>query len=282
MRADLKTYEHLVKNESTARKYLLGFCWKNQQRFCPRCRSRSFTKLGDGRRRCKRCGYLYHDFSGRWINLSRLAPDQWLRVVKLFELELPASAIARQAGIAYNTAHRAVTVLRMAILAHGEDAPSLLPIMMGRGGPLSGGGRQGSDGSWEDPVFGLTFRDGGVMVNVIQGCKAEDLLGSAAEKGRHGNVLCAERFEAYDSILYSGFNRLAVGHGKNYPGDRGHVNGLEGFWSFAKERLMRHHGISGRYFPLYLKELEFRYNHRQQALFDQLCRFLCGFVPSSE
>jgi len=203
-------------------------------------------------------------------------------VVKLFELELPASAIARQAGIAYNTAHRAVTVLRMAILAHGEDAPSLLPIMMGRGGPLSWGGRQGSDGSWEDPVFGLTFRDGGVMVNVIQGCKAEDLLGSAAEKGRHGNVLCAERFEAYDSILYSGFNRLAVGHGKNYPGDRGHVNGLEGFWSFAKERLMRHHGISGRYFPLYLKELEFRYNHRQQALFDQLCRFLCGFVPSSE
>ena len=113
------------------------------------------------------------------------------------------------------------------------------------------------------------------------GCKAEDLLGSAAEKGRYVNVLCAERFEAYDSILLR-FQPSCRGSGKNHTGGVGHVNGLEGFWSFAKERLMRHHGISGRYFPLYLKELEVRFNHRQQALFDQLCRFLCGFVPPSE
>jgi len=276
---DLKTYEHLVQNELFARKFLLSFCWKNQQRFCTKCRSRSFTKLEDGRRRCKRCGYLYHDFSGRWINLSRLAPDQWLRVVKLFELELPASTIARQAGIAYNTAHRAVTVLRMAILAHGEDASSLLPVMMERGGPLFGGRRQGGDGSWEVPVFGLASRGGEVVVRVIPGCKTEDLLDLAAEKARHGDVLFPDRFKAYDSLLYCGFSHLAVDHEENPPGGKVRVTGLEGFWSFAKERLMKHHGVSRKYFPLYLKELEFRYNHRQQDLFDRLCQYLCNFVP---
>jgi len=34
--------------------------------------------------------------------------------------------IAKQIGVAYNTAHRAVTILRMAILAHSEDADILL------------------------------------------------------------------------------------------------------------------------------------------------------------
>jgi len=123
---DLKAYEYLVRNESAARKFLLGFCWKNQQRFCPKCRSRTFIKLTDGRRRCKQCGYIYHDFSKRWINLSRLSSSQWLRVIKLFELEVSARTIAKQIGVAYNTAHRAVTILRMAILGHAEDAVSLL------------------------------------------------------------------------------------------------------------------------------------------------------------
>jgi len=38
-------------------------------------------------------------------------------------------------------------------------------------------------------------------------------------------------------------------------------NGLEGFWSFAKERLIKFHGVSPEKFPFYLKEMEFRYNY---------------------
>ena len=36
---DLNTYEKLIRTESSARSYLLGYCWKNHQRFCPRCRA---------------------------------------------------------------------------------------------------------------------------------------------------------------------------------------------------------------------------------------------------
>ena len=46
-----------------------------------------------------------------------------------------------------------------------------------------------------------------------------------------------------------------------------HINGLEGFWAYAKERLIKHHGVSKERFPLHLKEMEFRYNHRHQDLF---------------
>jgi hypothetical protein len=40
------------------------------------------------------------------------------------------------------------------------------------------------------------------------------------------------------------------------------MNGIEGFWSYAKERLLKFPMGSGGYFVYYLKELEFRYNFR--------------------
>jgi len=41
-----------------------------------------------------------------------------------------------------------------------------------------------------------------------------------------------------------------------------YINGIEGFWSYAKERLLKFHGVSRDSFIYYLKELEFRYNFR--------------------
>jgi transposase-like protein len=38
------------------------------------------------------------------------------------------------------------------------------------------------------------------------------------------------------------------------------LNKIEGFWFFAKERLMKYRGVDPARFPFYLKELEFRDN----------------------
>jgi len=40
---------------------------------------------------------------------------------------------------------------------------------------------------------------------------------------------------------------------------------------------MKYHGVNPRKFPLYLKELEFRYNHRDRDLFDDLIQLLTGY-----
>jgi hypothetical protein len=37
-------------------------------------------------------------------------------------------------------------------------------------------------------------------------------------------------------------------------------NSIGGFWSYAKKRLLKFHGVSRENFVYYLKELEFRYN----------------------
>ena len=61
---------------------------------------------------------------------------------------------------------------------------------------------------------------------------------------------------------------------KGIPKGRDHINGIEGFWSFAKHWLYQYRGINKTYFPLYLKEVEWRFNHRNENLVILLRRLL--------
>ena len=53
---------------------------------------------------------------------------------------------------------------------------------------------------------------------------------------------------------------------KEVPKGRDHINGIKGFWSFAKHWLYQYRGIPKTYFPLYLKEVEWQFNHRNENL----------------
>ena len=83
------------------------------------------------------------------------------------------------------------------------------------------------------------------------------------KKVRRGSIVYTDKFKGYDSLIFCGFRHLKVDHGKRFARGKVYINGLEGFSSYAKERLIKFHGVSKHNFPLYLKELEFRYNHRK-------------------
>lgn len=278
---DLDTYEKLIRTESSARSYMLGFCWKNHQRYCPRCKNRKVYRLADDRRRCSRCKYTFHDFSGRWINRGSLSCGHWLRLIKLFELELSTRKMAQQLGIAYDTAYKAVTTIRHSILANADDA-AVLAGEVEMDESYFGGRRKGPRGrgaAGKVPVFGILERDGMVSVEVVPNVKAKTVLRLAVKKVRRGSIVYTDRFQVYDALMFCGYRHLKVDHGTQFTSGRVYINGLEGFWSYAKERLIKHHGISPKRFPLYLKELEFRYNHRDEDIYPILIQYLCSFVP---
>lgn len=280
---DLKTCEHWTKSESQSRKYVLGFCFKNQQRFCPFCGCRKHWKLSDGRRRCQKCSAAFNDFTGRWIGQSRLTCGQWLRIIKLFELETSTRTMQRQLNLSYNTVYRAVNLLRMAILAHADDFNEYL--MNGEieldecyfGGKRKGNRGRGAAG--KVPVFGILERGGRVWVQAVPNVTAETLLKLTVKKVRRGSIVYTDRFRSYDALMCCGYRHLKVDHQCKFADGRVYINGLEGFWSFAKERLMKFHGISPWRFPLYIKELEFRYNHRHQDIYPILVKFLTDVSP---
>jgi transposase len=59
------------------------------------------------------------------------------------------------------------------------------------------------------------------------------------------------------------------------------MDGLEGFLSYVRDRMAMYHGVSSHRFPLYLKELEFRFNHRKEDIFPIIVGFLCDLRPQS-
>ena len=70
-----------------------------------------------------------------------------------------------------------------------------------------------------------------------------------------------------------------VNHAKTLVPQRTHhlINGIEGFWSHAKHILYQYRGVSKYHFPLYLKEIEYRFHHRQENVFKQILRIYFGY-----
>jgi transposase len=279
---ELTIYESINKNDKSAIKYLSKKCLKNGHKICPRCKSRKLWKLDSGRRRCSKCRYTFSEFSGRWLNQSRLSCQNWLRILKLFELEISTNKIASQLALPYNTVYRAVMIIRHAILCNADDAKTLLGGEVELDESYFGGRRKGNRGrgaAGKVPVFGILERKGTVKVEIVPNVRAETILGITVKTVRRGSIVYTDRYKAYDSLMFCGYRHLSLDHKKHFSRGKVYINGLEGFWSWAKERLIKHHGISPKWFPFYLKELEFRYNNRHKDIFELSASCLCSSVP---
>ncbi len=71
-----------------------------------------------------------------------------------------------------------------------------------------------------------------------------------------------------------GYKHKRINHNKRFGTKRNHINGIENFWGFAKTKLRRYNGIDRKYFILYLKEMEFRFNNRNVDLVNKIREIL--------
>jgi transposase len=139
-------------------------------------------------------------------------------------------------------------------------------------------GKRGRGAAGKVPVFGILERGGRVKVEAVGNVTAQTLLASTVKVVRRGSVVYTDRYQVYDALMFCGYRHLRVDHDRRFTRGKVHINGLEGFWAYAKERLIKHHGVSKERFPLYLKEMEFRYNHRHQDPFPLVVQQLTQLV----
>jgi transposase len=258
---------------------------------CPRCaaedavtRARAWP-LAEGRWRCQRCRYTFGLRTGTWAGRVRGPVATWLWLLKLFELELTASQAAIQTGVSYPTALKAFTVIRRAILAEAE--PELLRREVEADESYFGprrssrhrGEGQGRGAPAKIPVFGILERHGRVQVTVVPNCSAATLLAETLKVVKRGTLVYTDRWKGYDTLAFCGYRHLRVDHQRRFSRGKVHINGLEGFWSYAKAKFIKHHGVSPARFPLYLYEWQYRYNHRHENLFELVLRTTLKSVP---
>ena len=273
----------VIKSEKQAFRYLSKICLKKSHRICAFCQSREVYKIPDKRLRCKRCGKRFNAFTNRWYGQLKISASHWLWLIKLFELEVSSHRIAQELKISYPTALKATHLIRQAILTKCKDYELLLKGEVEADESYFGGKRKGPRGRGAKnkvPVFGILERNGLVSVDVVPNVGAKTLMNMTIKKVRRGSIVYTDKFRGYDALMFCGYRHLKVDHGKYFANGKVYINGLEGFWSFAKERLMKYHGVSQEKFPLYLKELEFRYNNRDKNLFVIFVQLMASFLPN--
>jgi transposase len=208
----------------------------------------------------------------------KLPGKDWLWLIKLFELEISARRASQQLGISYPTVLKAFHLIRQAITAHAGDGDLLLngevevnqTFFDGRSQGLRGDGSQN-----KVPVFGILERKGKVKVEILKEMSPETMLNQTIKTVRRGSVVYTDKFDGYDALMFCGYKHIRMDQKKRFTRSDVYINGLDGFWSYAKERMNRFHGVSREKFPFYLKEMEFRYNTRHKSIFNTLVQYLC-------
>jgi len=202
--------------------------------------------------------------------------SKFVLAVKLFEMDLSVRQAARQLELAYNTVYDIFMLIRTSIFDSYAGVKSLSGEIELDEAYFGGKrpGRRGRGAGGKIPVFGILERGGKVRVEVVADVASQTLVEMAIRKVKRGSLLYTDRFRSYDGLVSYGFRHQRIDHGQRFANGKVYINGIEGFWSYAKERLAKYHGVNPNKFPLYLKELEFRYNNRNQDLYDKLLQLL--------
>ena len=88
-------------------------------------------------------------------------------------------------------------------------------------------------------------------------------------------VIHSDSWRGYNGLVDLGYKKhLRVNHGNDEFVSKGsHINGIEGFWGYAKMRLARFRGMNKSTFYLHMKECEFRYNYRNKNIYKILLEY---------
>lgn len=246
-------------------------------RVCPKCNHYATYKISDSDRfRCRNCS---NRFSGRRITTE-------IKVLEYFALEVSARKTSQQLELAYNTVRSIYQLAREKISESNQLEFNQLFGELEADETYFGGKRKGIRGRSpinKEIVFGIIKRKTSMLSSeqdnnlgvekvftiVVPNCKAETLLQIFKDKTISGSVYYTDEFRSYNDLEKFGEHKT-IKHSQEYVdpmNHKTHTNGIEGYWSFAKERLKKFHGVDHKYFLLYLKEYEWRFNHRQESVY---------------
>ena len=208
----------------------------------------------------------------KYINRSRVTEAKFRELVKYFSLDLGAQQIAILTNLNRNTVNRYLKLIRKRIAELCEsETPFKGEIEVDESyfGAKRIRGKRGRGAAGKTPVFGILQRQGKVYTEIVPDCAKATLQAIIRGKVSPESIIHSDKWRGYNGLVDLGYKKhYRVHHGTNeFARGKSHINGIESFWSFAKNRLIKFHGIPRDTFYLHLKECEFRFNYRNENLY---------------
>jgi len=242
---------------------------------CPKCKVRTkLYKLSDGRRKCKKCRKKFIVKSKKFSRKVQQTAD----VIMGFCLDFSALKTARLWKYRYGEVLGIYQRIRKALCVESTGMEKLAGVVEADESYFGGTNRKRNKkyrkpyvsrgrGTDKTPVFGIREREGNVFIDLLPNFSEPQIEGIIERKVRAGSTVMTDEFTSYKGLIYKGYIHRFVEHNKEeYSRGNVHINGMENFWSWAKENMFKFHGVFRENLFYYLKEMEWKFNHRALTL----------------
>ena len=216
----------------------------------------------------------------RYLKGAHISERKVRELLKLFCDDLTATQIANITGISRITINAYLKLIRSHISLHCDErlpmtdrsiinSPSLAHLMPAD----TPADLMTNDIVFKKPLYGLRTNKENIHAQKIvlpDQQQIHDWLKSAGTK----NQETAQKFgiTGFEAII--DFNNLKLYRVNNglprLNSLKGPVDDIELFWSMLKARLVKFRGLNGNTLYLHVKETEFRFNHRNEDIFNLL------------
>ena len=211
----------------------------------------------------------------KYVLGAHLSERKFRELLRLFAADVPALATADLTGLNRNTVNRYFRLFRERIAEICErESPFQGEVELDESyfGVRRVRGKRGRGALGKTIVFGLLKRGGRVYTRIVPDVSRKTLMSVVERRVDKEAIVYTDGFASYDGLVDWGYRRhYRVNHGADEfverANRRNHVNGIESFWGYAKNRLVKFQGIMRADFNLHLKECEFRFNMRQRNIY---------------
>ena len=216
-------------------------------------------------------------YKNRYKKFSRISESKFREVLKHFAHDLDANTIASLVQLNRNTVNRYLNLFRKRIAEYCEQQSPFkgeIEVDESYFGGKRIKGKRGRGAFKKTPVFGILKRGGKVYTEIVPDCAKATLQGIIRGRVDPDSVIHSDGWRGYNGLVDLGFKKhYRVNHGSDeFVNRKCHINGIESFWSYAKRRLAKFHGINDSTFYLHLKECEFRFNYRDTDIYKMLLK----------
>ena len=210
----------------------------------------------------------------KYIYRSRISEKKIREIIRLFSIDIEASKIAILTNLNRRTISDLLMMLRYRLreLCESESTSpkGVFECDESYFGARRVRGVRGRGARGKTIVFGIYGRNSKrTYTRVVPNVKSKTLIGIIEEKVPKTSIIYTDGFRSYFPLHRRGYRfHETVNHGRNeFARLDVHVNGIESFWSFAKTRLAKFRGLKPSLISLHLKESEYRFNHRNDNLY---------------
>ena len=208
---------------------------------------------------------------------ARITTTQFRQILKYFSCDIEATKIANLTGLNRNTVNAYLKKIRQRIAEESERASPVagdIEVDESWFGAKRVKGKRGRGAYGKTIVFGVFKRNGYVYTEVVPDCSKATLQAIIRGRVDIESVIHSDGWRGYDGLVDLGYKKhFRVNHSNDeFVRGKSHINGIEGFWGFAKSRLSRFRGMRKETFYLHLKECEWRYNNRRKNLYTSLLK----------